>query len=113
MSSKVSCSTISENSKVKGTVFYQNQEYVLTGSCSSYLEGIISVWGNKVTPIEQYRGELKALSYREYRIEVNIGARERGYNGLIVYDHDRALVMEGPVITFLPSGFSNEQMTLF
>ncbi len=111
--SMVSCGTISERNQIRGTVFFQKQEYALTGSCSSGKEGIISVDGYKVTLLSQYRGSLKPLLYSEHGQEIQEGKRDRSYHALLTRDGDRWLVLEGPSITFKPLPSTDEQLTLF
>ncbi len=112
MTDKISCSEISNKGCSAGSVYFNNEQYVITGAVSTGAGGTSAIWGNKIVPLEIYLGELKPLLYSEHNNEVDEGKRERGYDGMLIVNEGRKVVMTGPRITFRPIE-TEIQLTLY
>lgn len=103
MGKKISCMTISEKGRSEGSVRFENKLYVITGAIGTGTGvGWKCVWGNRIVPLESYSGSLKALSYTEHNDEVHAKRRERGYDGMLITDGGKKVVMTGPSVEFYP-----------
>lgn len=108
-----SCGQLSVNSKVNKIFNHNGELIVITGSISSWNEGYISIWGNIVVPLAEYKGTVPALDHDEHRDKVSKGEIERGYTGLIIRNKNQKFVLERP-IKFIPKKcFEPKQLLLF
>ena len=85
MGNIISCDWISEKGTVRGTVHFENIEYVITSAVGN---GDGKTWkevtGYRVIDSQKYKGLLEPLSYHNHYREVVMGRRERGYTGMLV-----------------------------
>lgn len=102
IASNIQCQEISERQQVKCTIFYQNVEYIITGSCSSIAKGYEWFWAVAVCDLALYKGKLKPLPFGDHYREIDAGNRERAYTGMILPFGNRQLVCLHKV-TFYPS----------
>ncbi len=70
---------LSENQIITKTVFWQNKQFVITGSISDEM-----IFGCRILQLEEYKGTLKPLESAEHWREADAGIRERSYTGLIL-----------------------------
>lgn len=101
MVSNTQCSNIAEGF-VSKSIFWQKKEYVITGGCSAW------VWANPVTDIENYKGNLKPLSYNDHFKAVDRGTRQRGYEGQKTRFGKRTIVFL-PQVVFMPTDIGKQQ----
>lgn len=85
--------SVVEKETVKGTVYWQNKEYV---PCSAIGKGDGTGWASigcyQAIDIELYKGDLKPLDYHSHFLEVDGKKRERSYVGMKVRFGRRTLV---------------------
>ena len=94
MGKKSSLQSISEKGKIKDTVFFNNQEFVINGSMGSGNgKGTTEIYGNKVVDLDNYRGDLKPVKRDEHWKLINEGKRQRGYEGQLLPCGSRWLVL--------------------
>jgi len=96
--SKSDLTSIVEKSWSK-TFFWQNQEYIYSGSCH---KGGVPLYINayRVEPLETYKGPLAPLKYGPHFEQVDLGNRERSYAGMLLTNGQRNLVVCAPEYTF-------------
>jgi hypothetical protein len=95
-----SAGTIAESGKAQ-TVTWLNDEYVPAGAMGTGGGGDWAcIYGHKAVELSVYKGDLEPLPYSAHFGEVDKGKRERCYNGMLVKQGSRRLVMTGPEITF-------------
>lgn len=93
--------SLSESEKVKNTCFYDKKEYIITSARGSgdgrsydFLEGY------RVEVLSMYKGELKPLERGEHWVEVELGRRERSYEGRLIKNGVRKLVICEPYLFY-------------
>jgi len=90
-----------QRNTVKEIVTHKNIRYVITGYTASFYDGTISCSAKKIIFLDEYKGEIKPVSYDQCLIEVQLNRRERGYNGqLITYNGQKYVTVPGETITF-------------
>lgn len=84
MQEMISVETI-PNGYAKGFVTVKGIPYIITGSMGKGTgeSGQKKFWGNKIVDLRLYNGDLEALSYDDYKLSVEKGERERGYNSIM------------------------------
>ena len=113
MESMITLETI-PNGYAKGFVTVQGTPYVITGACGKGTgeSGWKKFWGNKIVDLRLYDGDLKPLSYDDYRQSVDKGERERGYNSIITKCNGIDVVILKDQFTFEMEK-TEEQLNLF
>lgn len=99
---------------VKTTVFYEGEEYVITGAMGrgQGANGWSEIYGYRVVDLHKYTGNLQPLNYSDHVDAMTLGHRERSYNGLKSTYGKRTVVLVGQQITFKPSD-KGKQIELF
>lgn len=88
---KLSCQELAEGKNPKGTVIWQNKEYLI--DAGYYRQGrYYKLQGNEVIDLDKYEGPLKPLSTTDHLAECKFGRRERGGAGELVKFGSRKLV---------------------
>lgn len=111
MKRAVACNQLGDG-YVSETVYFNNSEYVITGSIGSYVTGTTKVWGHRVVDLHKYEGDLKPLTNNEHYLAVINGERERGYNGQKTRHGKRTIVLVGDLLDFVPTD-DGTQISLF
>ena len=96
----VCCQQITEGFIPK-TVFFAGTEYAITGSMSN--NGDRFVFAYRVVCVYKYNGTLKPLEYSRHFLAVDLGERERCYNGLLTKNGKRRVVLVGDEVCFAKS----------
>ncbi len=114
MGHKLQTQNIAEKHRIKDTIFYMGQEYVLTGAHgTSTGYGWRQIEGYSVIDKTNYKGALEPKPYREHHWAVNNNRREGGYTGMLVPFGKRQLVLLEK-FKFKPIEIeTGQQMTLF
>lgn len=94
MVKKISVQSIAEKDRAKDTVFFNNTEFVISGAIGSGRgTGWAEIEGHAVVDLENYKGDLPALSRSEHFRQCSEGKRKIGYQGQIIPFGQRKLVM--------------------
>lgn len=112
MGEKLSTQEISEEKKIRGTVFWENNEYVMVSAVGTGTGfGWASIDGCRVEDTTTFKGALLPLCRTAHYRAVDAGQRERGYTGQIVRFARRTLVM-CEAVTFVAEE-AEKSLTLF
>lgn len=99
MADKCSCNTIGNSGCSNGSVNFNNEMYIITGSMSD-INGYISFWAIKAVPLSAYNGSLKPLKRDDHLIDRLEGNREVGYDGMLIMNEGKEVVLTGETIFF-------------
>lgn len=104
MEDKISCCTIAEKGRSKGTVYINNEMFVITGGIGDGKGiGFKSLFAMKAVLLKDYSGALKPLKYNDHSIDRLEGNREVGYNGLLIESDRQSVVLIGETIYIRPT----------
>lgn len=93
MAKKLSTAELSESDKASGTVFWNNQEFIIHSAMGTGTGiGWALLWGSRVEDLKTYKGTLKPLERSEHYTEIELGRRKRSFNGRIIKCEKRKLV---------------------
>lgn len=89
--------SLSESEKVKHTCFYDKKEYIITSAQGSGRGGGYTfLEGYRVEVLSMYKGSLKPLLRGEHWQQVELGRRQRSYEGRLIKHGIRKLVVCEP-----------------
>lgn len=77
--------SIAESDKITNSVFFENKEYII---CHGVGTGTGAGWellgGYRIEPLSSYKGTLKPLERGQHWQEVELGRRDRSYEGRLI-----------------------------
>lgn len=89
--------SLSESEKVKHTCFYDKKEYIITSARGTGRGvGYDFLEGYRVEVLSMYKGSLKPLDRGEHWQQVELGRRQRSYEGRLIKNGVRKLVVCEP-----------------